>query len=118
MHHVCKDCLFNPFIFYRYNAYRFFGQNTARVVKEDDISLEFPALEEIKSVEGWNVMDKWIISSVQSLVEKFKQEMNDYHLYAVVPQLVKFIDQLTNWYVRLNRKRLRVRHTKQQAHFT
>jgi isoleucyl-tRNA synthetase len=27
----------------------------------------------------------------------------------VVPKLVSFIDQLTNWYIRLNRKRIRVR---------
>ena len=31
-----------------------------------------------------------------------------YHLYTVVPRLVKFVDQLTNWYVRMNRKRLKV----------
>ena len=32
-----------------------------------------------------------------------------YRLYTVVPRLVKFIDNLTNWYVRSNRKRLKVR---------
>jgi hypothetical protein len=26
-----------------------------------------------------------------------------------MPRLVKFVDQLTNWYVRMNRKRLKVR---------
>lgn len=31
-----------------------------------------------------------------------------YRLYTVVPKLVKFIDNLTNWYVRSNRKRLKV----------
>lgn len=31
-----------------------------------------------------------------------------YRLYTVVPRLVKFIDNLTNWYVRSNRKRLKV----------
>lgn len=30
-----------------------------------------------------------------------------YRLYTVLPRLVKFIEQLTNWYVRLNRKRLK-----------
>ena len=32
----------------------------------------------------------------------------EYRLYTVVPRLVKFIDQLTNWYVRSNRKRVKV----------
>ena len=31
-----------------------------------------------------------------------------YRLYTVVPRLVKFIDYLTNVYVRMNRKRIRV----------
>ena len=31
-----------------------------------------------------------------------------YRLYTVMPKLVKFVDQLTNWYVRMNRKRLKV----------
>lgn len=33
-----------------------------------------------------------------------------YRLYTVVPRLVKFVDMLTNWYVRTNRRRLKVRH--------
>lgn len=33
--------------------------------------------------------------------------MDGYRLYTVVPYLVKFIDQLTNIYVRYNRKRLK-----------
>lgn len=34
-------------------------------------------------------------------------EMKAYRLYTVVPRLVGFIEQLTNWYVRLNRNRLK-----------
>ena len=34
-----------------------------------------------------------------------------YRLYTVMPRLVKFVDQLTNWYVRMNRKRLKVNTT-------
>ena len=30
-----------------------------------------------------------------------------YRLYTVLPRLMKFIDNLTNWYVRTNRKRLK-----------
>jgi isoleucyl-tRNA synthetase len=33
--------------------------------------------------------------------------MGEYKLYNVVPQLIKFLDNLTNWYVRLNRPRLK-----------
>lgn len=33
--------------------------------------------------------------------------MEEYKLYNVVPPLVKFLDSLTNWYVRLNRTRIK-----------
>lgn len=34
-----------------------------------------------------------------------------YRLYTVVPKLVRFVGMLTNWYVRFNRKRLKVSST-------
>lgn len=52
-------------------------------------------------------MDKWILSTMQTLLKFVRQEMNLYKLYTVLPKLIKFIDTLCNWYVRLNRKRLR-----------
>lgn len=35
------------------------------------------------------------------------QEMAGYRLYTVVPRLLRVIDNLTNWYIRLSRKRLK-----------
>jgi isoleucyl-tRNA synthetase len=52
-------------------------------------------------------MDKWIMSFTQSLIRFVKAEMKAYRLYTVVPLLLKFVDNLTNWYVRMNRKRLK-----------
>ena len=54
-----------------------------------------------------NVMDCWILSFTQSLLKMVHKEMSEYHLYNVTPKLVKFVDNLTNWYVRFNRKRLK-----------
>jgi len=53
------------------------------------------------------VMDKWILSYTHSLIDFVKVEMAAYRLYTVVPRLLQFIANLTNWYVRLNRARLR-----------
>jgi isoleucyl-tRNA synthetase len=33
--------------------------------------------------------------------------MEKYRLYTVVPKLLNFVENLTNWYVRLNRQRLK-----------
>lgn len=52
-------------------------------------------------------MDIWAVSFKESLLDFIGKEMKAYRLYTVVPRLTKFIDQLTNWYVRLNRRRIK-----------
>lgn len=54
-----------------------------------------------------NALDKWIAASTRSLTSFVRQEMGAYRLYTVVPRLVRFIGDLTNVYVRYNRKRLK-----------
>jgi isoleucyl-tRNA synthetase len=49
--------------------------------------------------------DRWILSVLQSLIRDVNREMEGYRLFAVVPRLVHFIDDLTNWYIRLGRPR-------------
>ena len=74
-------------------------------LQEDGIKFVY---EEEKSNLSTNVMDRWILSYTQSLLLFVHQEMAAYRLYTVVPRLVRFVDYLTNWYVRMNRKRLKV----------
>ena len=50
-------------------------------------------------------LDRWILSRFQSLVATVEQEMEAYRLYNVVPAVLGFIEDLTNWYIRLNRRR-------------
>jgi isoleucyl-tRNA synthetase len=52
-----------------------------------------------------NELDRWILSDLQALLRKVKVEMEAYRLYNVVPALVEFIDDLTNWYIRRSRRR-------------
>ena len=54
---------------------------------------------------GDNILDRWILSRLQTLKAKVAQEMERYRLYNVVPTLFGFIEDLTNWYIRLNRSR-------------
>jgi isoleucyl-tRNA synthetase len=66
-------------------------------------------------VDGWkpgkhfkesnNILDQWVLSKLQTLIKNVNQEMQAYHLYNVVPELLTFIEDLTNWYIRLNRRR-------------
>jgi len=96
---VIKDA-FLPWV----NAFKFLTQNIERW--EADKNEKF-VYTELAAYTGSNIMDKWILSSMQSLLKFVREEMALYKLYTVLPRLVKFIDTLCNWYVRLNRRRLR-----------
>ena len=52
-----------------------------------------------------NILDRWILSKLQTLKARIAAEMERYRLYNVVPALFAFIGELTNWYIRLNRTR-------------
>lgn len=88
-----------------FNAYRFLVQNM-QIYEEQNSEMKF-YFDKRQLVTSTNVMDRWILSFTQSLFKFVKEEMKAYRLYTVVPRLVKFVDNLTNWYVRMNRKRLK-----------
>lgn len=79
-----------------WNAYKFFV--TYALVDEWT-----PALT--PSGPSPNILDRWILSRQQTLIRRTSEEMEAYRLYNVVPALLDFLDELTNWYVRLNRRR-------------
>lgn len=51
-----------------------------------------------------NILDRWILSRLHSLIENTNREMEAYRLYNVVPNLLQFIEDLTNTYIRFNRR--------------
>ncbi|MDC1529255.1 isoleucine--tRNA ligase [Gammaproteobacteria bacterium] len=63
-----------------------------------------------------NITDQWILSRLQSLKANVSREMADYKLYNVVPALFEFIEDLTNWYIRLNRSRFWVEEMTADKH--
>lgn len=50
-------------------------------------------------------LDRWILAELQDLLATVEREMEGFRLYNVVPEVVKFIDSLTNWYIRRSRRR-------------
>ncbi|MDR0307957.1 MAG: isoleucine--tRNA ligase [Chitinispirillales bacterium] len=55
--------------------------------------------------DGGAELDKWIVSLLNDIIASVNKEMERYNLYKVVPLLVDFIDNLTNWYIRRSRRR-------------
>ena len=52
-----------------------------------------------------SVMDKWILSKVNSLVKSVDAYLNDYKIPETTRVLEEFVDDLSNWYVRRSRER-------------
>eukprot|EP01128_Nolandella_sp_AFSM9_P000140 TRINITY_DN1022_c0_g1_i1.p1 TRINITY_DN1022_c0_g1~~TRINITY_DN1022_c0_g1_i1.p1 ORF type:complete len:1101 (+),score=353.70 TRINITY_DN1022_c0_g1_i1:405-3305(+) len=90
-----SDVIKNVFLKW-FNSYRFFAQN----VESHGSFTPTPKLTVT------NVMDRWILANLQSLLSFVKEEMAAYRLYTVVPKLVAFIEDFSNWYIRLNRGRI------------
>ena len=92
-----------------FNAYRFCIQNITRLEKRTGEQFSFdPEMRNavFQSNEA-NYLDKYIITSSQNLIKYVRNEMDHYRLYNVVKHLVTFLENLTNWYVRLNRPRMK-----------
>lgn len=87
-----------------YNAFRFFIQCVERWESAQGVQFK-PDVEVSKS--STNDVDVWILAATLGLVKYVHEEMKAYRLYTVVPRLLEFIEELTNWYVRLNRDRLK-----------
>ncbi len=65
-----------------------------------------PGDGEVKApVDPENVLDRWILSSASQMVEEIRYEMDNYNLQKAATRFSKFIDDLTNWYIRRSRRR-------------
>lgn len=51
-----------------------------------------------------NILDQWVVSRINSLIENAEIQMREYRLYNVVPSLLQFVEELTNTYIRFNRR--------------
>jgi len=88
---------------------RFFGtlQNTYNFFALY-ANLDAFSYEEKKSipVEKRAELDQWIISKLQSLIQEVENAMDNYDATRATRAIMNFtVDQLSNWYVRLARKR-------------
>ncbi|KAG8796737.1 isoleucine--tRNA ligase, partial [Serendipita sp. 399] len=85
------------------NSFRFFLGQTMLLERDTGIKFMYNAHAAVSS----NVMDRWVLARCQSLIKLVREEMEAYRLYTVIPRLLLLIDELTNWYIRFNRARLK-----------
>lgn len=85
------------------NSFRFFLGHVAILKKATGIDFKYNSHAPLPN----NVMDRWVLARCQSLILLVRQEMAAYRLYTIIPRLLDLIDELTNWYIRFNRKRFK-----------
>ncbi len=79
-----------------WNAYSFFV-TYANVDGFHDAEVALP--------DSPNVLDRWICSSMETLIADVTEAMDKYDLQKAVRPFVAFIEDLTNWYIRRSRRR-------------
>ena len=82
-----------------WNAYSFF-------VTYARIDQWTPGKGSGERVEGsGNLLDRWVISALDRLNQDVVSAMDGYDLQQAVRPFVRFLDDLTNWYIRRSRRR-------------
>ncbi len=80
------------------NTYAFFALY-ANIDKFDNRESRIPVAERAE-------IDRWILSSLNTLVQSYTKSMDEYDIMKAARAVSEFtIDQLSNWYVRRNRRR-------------
>ena len=66
---------------------------------------EWSPKSKVQSPKSANLLDRWIHSSLERLTADVVKAMDGYDLQQAVRPFVRFIEDLTNWYIRRSRRR-------------
>ena len=80
-----------------WNVYAFFA-NYARL---DEFDPQAPAVPLAERQD----IDRWVLSNLQLLVSQANEGISNYEVFPFMRKAERFIDDLSNWYVRRNRRR-------------
>ena len=56
-------------------------------------------------IDKLNVMDRWLISKLNILIKNVTKDLENYKITESANKIQKFVDELSNWYIRRNRER-------------
>lgn len=80
-----------------YNIYTFF--NTYAAIDKPDLTDYQPDDQSLKPV------DRFLILRTNEFIKRATDYMDDYKAYQLVKEFEAFVDDISNWYIRLNRRR-------------
>ena len=66
---------------------------------------QFDPTEHRVPVERRSPLDRWILAELNTLIKYVDERMSDYDMTAPARRIQDFVEDLSNWYVRLSRRR-------------
>ena len=66
---------------------------------------EFDATKHTLEYEKLSVMDKWLLSKLNSAIKAVDEDLANYKIPEAAKELQSFVDDMSNWYVRRSRER-------------
>lgn len=84
-----------------WNSYSFF----VLYANIDKFSSFTEATEDKQGLKTKNLLDRWIISELNQLIQEVDKSMQKYDMVGATKPLEKFVDNLSNWYIRRSRRR-------------
>ena len=82
------------------NAVKYLSEYLCLFIKKDNV---FDTSYYKKTID---IYDLWIISKLGTLLNNVESNMNSYHIDTATIYIINFIENLTNWYIKINRNRL------------
>jgi len=83
-----------------YNGVKFFLEHYTNFIKDGG------TFDPNSYLNSDNITDRWILSRVQTTVNNIDHYINLYTVHKVTSEILLFIEDLINWYIKLNRNRL------------
>ena len=103
-----------------HNVYSFFVMY-ANLEIAGEVSQPRAPWQDAPPVSERATIDRWILSQLRTLINKVRDDMENYHLTNAPRAIEAFVDDLSNWYVRRSRDRFwgaEAGHDKQAAYAT
>lgn len=67
--------------------------------------IKFPSKLELESLD--DVLDRWIVNKTGLILKEIREDLNSYRINSVAFKILRYIEELTNWYLKMTRDRMK-----------
>ena len=91
------------------NGVKFWIEHALNFMRQNSLDPNNQKLDipDVREMNLTNLMDKWIIAKTDQLTKQVNENLDNFHPGNAVNLLIDYIDDLTNWYIKFNRDRLK-----------